>query len=173
MNMKSLVSRTYQCWHFLLLAALGLVLALMSTTPAAAHSDLISSDPSDGETLGEAPQSVRLWFEKEIDFFESTVAVFDSNERQVDLGDSSVNPDDRHELRVSLPTELNPGEYSVRWAVVDDLDGHPIEGEYSFIIEGPPTDTTIPSTGLILLTVGLAVAILFGVIVFSRRSVNT
>ncbi len=170
--MKSLASQIYKCRQLLLLLVISTILPLISATPAAAHSDLISSDPSDGETLGEAPQSVRLWFEKEIDFFESTVAVFDSNERQVDLGDSSVNPDDRHELRVSLPNELNPGEYSVRWDVVDDLDGHPIEGQYSFIIEGPPADTTIPSTGLILLTVGLAVAILLGVIVFSRRSVN-
>jgi hypothetical protein len=149
-----------------------LVLPLISVLPAAAHSDLISSDPSDSETLGEAPQSVRLWFEKEIDFFESTVAVFDSNERQVDLGDSSVNPDDRHELRVNLPNELNPGEYSVRWDVVDDLDGHPIKGEYSFTIEGPPAGMTFSSSGLILLVVGLAVLVLLGAIAFSWRSAN-
>jgi methionine-rich copper-binding protein CopC len=145
---------------------------LISAIPAAAHSDLVGSDPTDGETLDEAPQTVRLWFEEEIDLFESTVAVFDSNERQVDLGDSEVNPDDRHELRVSLPTELNSGEYSVRWAVVDDLDGHPIEGEYGFLIEGPPADTTLPSTGLILIAVGFAVVVLLGVVTFSRRSAN-
>ncbi|MFQ5922389.1 MAG: copper resistance protein CopC [Anaerolineales bacterium] len=167
--MKSLSSRIYECRHLLLLAALSSVLPLMSAIPAAAHSDLVASDPSASEILGVAPETVCLWFEKEIDFFESTVAVFDSKGRQVDLGDSEVNPDDRRELRVNLPTDLKPGEYSVRWAVVDDLDGHPIEGEYSFTIEGPSTDTTLPSTGLILLTVGVAVVVMIGVMAIARR----
>ncbi len=119
------------------------------------------------------PQEVRLRFAKEIDFFESTVAVFDEAARQVDLRDARVNPDDRHEIRFSLPSDLAPGKYRVRWIAVDDIDAHTIEGDLSFTIDGPPTDTAqpeLPAINLALVAAGIVSLALVGGILFLRRS---
>ena len=120
-------------------ALLGsIALAILITGSAAAHLNLARSIPGDGDILGSSPDIVQLWFNEELDTFESEVSVFDSINIQVDLGDSCVDPEDRRELSVGLPNSLSPGEYTAVWIAVDDNDSHPISGEIEFTIKANP-----------------------------------
>ena len=113
-----------------------LLALLLLTQPVAAHQDLERAEPGFDAVLNEPPTAVRLWFAGELDSFESTLAVYDAHDRQIDLGDAGISLEDRRLLRVSLPADLLPGQYTVRWTAVDDEDAHPVQGEYTFIIAG-------------------------------------
>lgn len=115
-----------------------LLALLLSAMPVAAHQDLERAEPGFDAVLNVPPTVVRLWFAGELDSFESTLAVYEAHDRQIDLGDANVSSDDRRLLWVSLPGDLRPGQYTVRWSAVDDEDAHPVQGEYSFTIAGTP-----------------------------------
>jgi methionine-rich copper-binding protein CopC len=80
-----------------------------------------------------SPPAVRIWFDGQIEPVFSKVRVEDADRRQVDKGDSRVDPDDRTLLEVGLPP-LGPGKYRVYWSVVA-RDGHRTEGDYSFRVK--------------------------------------
>lgn len=158
----------------LLLISLGVPLSLLLTAPAEAHFDLIRSEPRDGEVLKSSPERVHLWFEGELDTFESIVAVFDEFGKQVDLVDAMVSLDDRTELRVSLP-DLPAGEYAVRYTAVDDKDGHTVEGELTFMIAN--AQPTIAQSGLgakerLWLAAGFVIVVLLGILILRYRTVR-
>ncbi|MBW8011510.1 MAG: hypothetical protein FVQ83_09775 [Chloroflexi bacterium] len=67
-----------------------------------AHSSVTRSKPSDGEIVDESPEVVQIWFELELDTFESSIVVLDSNWSRVDLDDSRVNTAERSEMVDSL-----------------------------------------------------------------------
>ena len=113
-----------------------LLALLLLIQPVAAHQDLERAEPGFDTVLNEPPTVVRLWFAGELDSFESTLVVYDAHDRQIDLGDVGISLEDRRLLRVSLPADLVPGQYTVRWTAVDDEDAHPVQGEYTFIIAG-------------------------------------
>lgn len=151
-----------------------MLLSFLWTAPAEAHFDLIRSKPRDGEVLSSAPEMVHLWFEGELDTFESVVAVFDGDGKQVDKVDAMVSLDDYTELRVGLP-DLPPGEYAIRYTAVDDKDGHAIDGELTFTIAG--AQSTIAQSGIgaterLWIEGGLAVVVLFGILLLRRRLVR-
>jgi len=132
---------------------------------AAAHLDIKNSVPSKGETLEVTPEFVQVWFNEELDTFESSIAVFDSNNIQVDLGDYRVNPSNRTEIQVSLPKNLPSGEYTIRWTAVDNEDGHPIEGDIQFIIKGAfPQSEQLPSLNP---TIVISLFLLGGIVTLS------
>lgn len=158
-------------------AVLLALLLLVWPAPAAAHLDLERSEPADGATLDIPPEVVRLWFSDELDTFESTVGVFDSAGRQVDLGDAQVSLEDRTLMQVSLPAELPPGTYTVRWTAADDADGHPVDGELTFTVVGTSAPTVNRSVGGRSTTVILIVAAVFvifaGTWLLRRQPSNT
>jgi len=154
---------------------LMVVFSLIWTKKVAAHLDLISTFPADGSVLEGSPVLVTLTFNEEIDTFESVLAVFDSSGRQVDLGDSSVSLEDRTQISVGVPGDLAPDTYTVRWTIVDDADGHPIEGQSVFTIAETPgsSEEASPPTWLMILIVGILVlAILTNIWLARRRKQN-
>jgi len=114
-----------------------LLALLLSALPVSAHQDLERAEPGYDAVLDVPPAVVRLWFTSELDIFESTLAVYDAHDRQIDLGDANVSSEDRRLLQVSLQRDLRPGQYTVLWTAVDDEDAHPVQEEYSFTIVGP------------------------------------
>ncbi|MFQ5614482.1 MAG: copper resistance protein CopC, partial [Anaerolineae bacterium] len=145
---------------FNLALILAILLAFLRLGPVMAHLDLNRSEPADGAVLETSPPVVRLWFNEELDTFESSVAVFDSAGRRVDLDDARVSLEDRTLMQVSLPADLPPGGYAARWTAVDDADGHAVEGELTFTIAGKPTQKAtglaLPqsTTGILVIAVG-------------------
>jgi len=151
---------------------LSLLVALSLPGNAVAHLDLKRSDPANGEIFDTPPKLVHLWFNAELDRFESSVAVFDLMMNQVDLGDSRVNPEDRYEMQVSLLNSLPPGVYTIKWIAVDDKDGHPIEGEIGFTVKGSllqPDRLTISSSAIYIYVFLFAGIVIFIVLHYRQR----
>src|SRR5262249_2643680 len=126
--------------------ALGLVLALFALVPlgpghslipvASAHAILVRSDPEATAQLQAPPSQVRLWFSEDVNPGTSRVVVVDPTNRQVDGGDSHVNPGDSTEIDVSLPL-LSSGTYIVTYQTQSADDGHVSGGSYIFRILRP------------------------------------
>jgi len=112
-------------------------LMFMHTSTAAAHSEMVKSEPQDGESLDQSPAQVTAWFSEELDSGSSTLRVFDSQNNQVDNSDGGVDLNDLDHLSmvVSLPP-LQAGTYSVHWVSVSAEDGDEEEGDFSFIVSG-------------------------------------
>ena len=114
-------------------ALLGLLLTV-SLFPSSAwgHAFPDHSDPRVGSTVKTPPSKVQIWFDGGIEPLFSSLQVFDANRKQVDKGDSQVDPKDNTVLEVSLPP-LPAGTYTVVWSVIA-LDTHHTEGQFKFTI---------------------------------------
>lgn len=116
------------------LIALFFLIAFIS--PASAHTSLVSSNPSSGIDLSEAPAEVRLVFNEDLLLLGSEnpnqLEVLNSSGEKVSGAVEVVGP----EIFVAIDKELAvSGEYSVAYRVVSS-DGHPVEGKYNFTITG-------------------------------------
>ncbi|MGC5171245.1 copper resistance CopC family protein [Microbacterium sp. DT81.1] len=137
-------------------AALTFAVAVVTgmATPAAAHDDLVSSTPTGGETVTEAPASVSLTFSGDLlDGGASAVLieVTDGAGTVVNEGDAAIEG-----ATVTQPvrTGLPAGDYTVTWRVVSS-DGHPIASDFHFFIAEAaapavaptpsPSETTTPT----------------------------
>jgi len=138
---------------------MAFISACVLVSPALAHLDLVATNPVEGQILDSVPKLVQLWFNEDLDPFESAIVVRDANGAQVDLGNFELAQGDRTEMRVGLPDDLAAGTYSVQWNAVHDADGHPITGEFSFRIKsaspGSQTETATFPVVLIVLAVGI------------------
>jgi len=159
------------------LSSLGVLLA----GQAAAHADLVSSDPADGAVLTSPPPVITLTF--------SDPLFTDGVQMSLVAADGSVIPSDPPQVSdaaVSLawPPTAGSGTYEVGYRVVSE-DGHPVSGAISFTIEeesssAQPTVTTEPAPAVpvtestsvlplvLALLAALAVAIV-GALAFGRR----
>lgn len=133
------------------LLSLLLVALIMLLVPrvALAHASLVRADPAPGAVLADGPAYVTIWFAEPVEPRFSSIRVLDSSGRQVDSGDSAVLPSDPKALSVSLRT-LASGTYTVAWRNVSALDGHPLQGSYSFAVgegsvSGPAGEAGVPS----------------------------
>jgi len=113
--------------------AAGVMLLLRVVAPAWAHVFPDHSDPRVGHTLDASPQSVRVWFDGDLEPVFSTMRVENASRQRVDQGDVKIDPHDPTELEVSLP-RLPSGTYQVFWSAVA-RDGHRTEGSFPFNVK--------------------------------------
>jgi methionine-rich copper-binding protein CopC len=99
---------------------------------ARAHAFPDHSEPRVGHTLDTAPDTVRVWFDGDIEPIFSTMRVETATKQRIDKGDPQVDPGDSTLLEVHVPP-LPSGEYHVFWSVVA-RDGHRTEGSFPFQI---------------------------------------
>ena len=115
----------------LVVAAFGIGLALVSgvvfAKPAAAHAELRSSDPANGQLLQSAPDHIELNFTEPPDVGLTTVGVVDSSGASVPTGPPERPPGSSKEIRVSLDP-VPDGVYTVTWRTVSATDGHVTAG---------------------------------------------
>ena len=123
-------------------AVLTFAALLLVAGPASAHDQLLSSDPEDGATLAEQPTSISLTF---------SAPPLDTGIEVALVGPDGTTAQG-HDIQVAdnvvtaqLAPDLPPGEYDVAWHVVSS-DGHPIDGELTYVVEGEaePTETAQP-----------------------------
>jgi copper transport protein len=101
-------------------------------SPAAAHAELLETQPAAGEQLDTAPDQVVLRYSETVDPFDDAIEVFDADGDQVETSDPG-HPDGEPKLvAVDLPA-LEDGAYVVTWRVASE-DSHPIRGAYTFRI---------------------------------------
>lgn len=120
------------------LAAVALTLGLAA--PAAAHAELISTDPTEGSVVDDAPDLVTLTFNEPVRLTSQKIAVYDDQGDEVASTAKAVDA----EVRVELPdaATLEDGTYVVAWNIVS-ADGHPIGGALTFSV-GAPSATVEP-----------------------------
>lgn len=107
------------------------VLAL--SAPAFAHSFLVEATPSSKDHVATSPKIVKLRFGGGVEPAYSKLTI-ESPDGKV-LGQGSIGvPDKPRELSVESP-DLAPGKYIVRYRVLS-TDGHIVEGNYEFTVDG-------------------------------------
>ncbi|MFS0867730.1 copper resistance protein CopC [Microbacterium sp. 179-B 1A2 NHS] len=114
------------------LAALGLAaLLLLPAAPAAAHDELVSSDPADEAVLGETPEQITLTFSNTplTEPGSTEIAVFDQDCVSIAEGDPVV---DGVQVTQAITGPVEGAVY-VAWRVVSS-DGHPISDELEFSV---------------------------------------
>ncbi len=128
-----------------LTAALGLGLlgVLATATPAAAHDELIASDPADGTTVSALPPELTLTFSSfPLDEPGATLLeVTDAAGADLAVGEPVV---DGTAVTQALEGDVS-GEVTVVWKVVSS-DGHPIDGELRFEVAGAATSSPTPES---------------------------
>lgn len=152
-----------------ILASIALLLG--TVTLAAAHAELIHSDPAHGEQRAQSPQHVTAWFDEELDTRKSMLQVFDLEDRQVDEGNGHVDLEDPDHASMIVPLpELSEGVYIVRWKAVTIDDDVVTEGEFNFIVGNAEPRVQAPRNGVSPL-VYLAAGLFVGLMVITVRLV--
>lgn len=126
--------------------ALAFTAALLagSASPAAAHDGLVSSTPSGGETIAEAPSTVVLTFSGEILAGSPSAVIIEVTDPAgavVSEGDTAV---DGVTVTQQLTPDLPAGDYTVTWRVVSS-DGHPISSDFHFFIAETADSAVAPT----------------------------
>lgn len=122
----------------LMLAGMGLLGAAGS---AAAHNELIGSDPADGATVASSPARVALTFNQAVKPGFSNVIVTGPNQTQWQAGAAAEEG-----ATVSMP--IRPlelaGQYTIAYQVLS-ADGHPVRGAVRFTFAIPDTGAAMQS----------------------------
>jgi hypothetical protein len=112
-----------------------------SAAPAAAHTQLVSSSPEAGATVG-SPASVSLTFNEALLNIGAQIAVLDAQGGDYASGGVYFPEPSTAQVDVS---PLSPGPYTAQWRVVAG-DGHAVEGTLSFAVVAPmPAPSETPS----------------------------
>lgn len=124
----------------LLAAVLLSVLALFgASAPAAAHDELVATDPPADATLDALPPQLALTFSAEL------LGEAGANEVQVTDAAGTVLNDGPAVVTGTTVTQTLAGDargpIRVLWRVVSS-DGHPISGEFAFTVSAPAPVTT-------------------------------
>jgi methionine-rich copper-binding protein CopC len=116
---------------------LSCVLAIAAFTlpgAASAHAFPQRSEPAVGATIANAPATMKIWFNSDLEPLFDKLVVKDAAGKVVSRGNPKVDEDNRSLLEVGL-TPLPPGTYHVHWHVTSK-DGHHTEGDFSFTVNG-------------------------------------
>lgn len=122
-------------------AVLTFVALLLVGGPASAHDQLLSSDPEDGATLDQHPASITLTFSSSPLDTGIEVALMGPDGTTTKGQDIQV---DDEVVTARLDGDLPAGAYDVAWHVVSS-DGHPIDGEFSYVVEEAAGPSETPS----------------------------
>lgn len=121
--------------------------ALLWAPAAAAHDDLVGSDPAPDSTVADLPEQVTLTFSGEVlaEAGTAVVAVADATGSALQVGDPVVSgPVVTQPLIGAVSGGAVSGPVTVQWRVVS-ADGHPISGAFGFVVTAPapsPSSTT-------------------------------
>lgn len=116
------------------LALLAAALAAVLAQPAHAHPQLTGSEPQDGATVTEPPESVRLEFDEPI----APQQIRISDPADTDLADGDPQANDTT-VRQSMRQPTRTGSHTIAYRV-EAADGHIARGQIGFTYTGPTTD---------------------------------
>ncbi|WP_436703047.1 copper resistance CopC/CopD family protein [Geodermatophilus sp. CPCC 205761] len=114
----------------LLLLGAWLVAGVGTASPAAAHAELVSTDPGEGARLEQAPAEVTLTFTEGVSLGAGYARVLDAAGERVDAGTATV---EGAAVVIPLRSDLGDDGYLVTYRVVS-ADSHPISGAFSFVV---------------------------------------
>ena len=112
---------------------------LAGDRPAAAHAAFVAASPRPGTGAPQAPGAVVLRFSEPLVRRLSRIEVLDGKGSDVGEGATAAVEGDELAMQRRLGL-LPPGPYTVRWTTVSTLDGHRLQGSYSFGVGTGATD---------------------------------
>jgi copper transport protein len=125
---------------------LGLALALVGASPAAAHASLASTDPPQNQVLASAPDAITLTFTEAVRPVAPRIKVIGPDRSVVSAGAPSTNGT---KLVIPLGKDAGKGTYLVTFRVIS-ADSHPIGGSFVFHVGAPSVDP--PQEGEVAVT---------------------
>ncbi len=112
-----------------------LVINLAQSGAVTGHASFVRADPAPGSTLKQAPKVVRAFFDDELDLNGSTISVWDTHGKRVDLGKGGVDRSDKkHQSMIVRLKPLGPGTYTVKWKAFTSDDNKTVEGTFQFTV---------------------------------------
>ena len=123
------------------LAVLAALITLLFSvaSPAAAHTELTSSDPANGAVVNGPPSTISLTFNEPPLAEGLAVQVAALDGPQVEVGKPTLKGST---VTVTWPASANSGEYSISYRVVAD-DGHPVTGQIAFSITAASSSPSV------------------------------
>jgi len=111
------------------------VLLALALTPAVAraHATLVRAVPPARAVVRVPPRQAQLWFSEPLEAAYSTMSIW-TDATRVTSDAPAVSPENPRLLWVALPP-LARGAYVVKYRVLS-VDGHVVEGSYSFRVGG-------------------------------------
>jgi len=139
-----------RCFRHIHALAIGLTCGLLLTMPvtAVAHAELETASPPPDGAVTSLPPTMVLTFTEEITPGAASVQVTGPDGDRVDQGNAAVDLTDpeRVTVRVSL-FGGGPGEYTVHWETVSNIDGDSTAGDYVFSVSPRQASSAEPSVG--------------------------
>jgi copper transport protein len=114
----------------------GIVLLCRDVRPAAAHANLVQSDPPAQSSVTQAPAQIQLLFSEALEPRFIEVSVLDRDRKRVDAEDARLLEGTNDTVVASLGS-LPPGLYTISWQVVSAVDGHTTRGLVPFNVGDP------------------------------------
>lgn len=125
-----------------LLAAVGII--VIPVGGASAHASLVSSSPTSGAVVGDAPDELVLEFDESVTLDLGGVELTDAAGGAIDIAEADGSGSSKLVVR-DLP-DLSDGVYVVVWQV-SSSDGHPARGAFTFQVGS--ASGVVDSDGLI------------------------
>jgi methionine-rich copper-binding protein CopC len=122
-------------------ALLAVLLVLLSALPAAAHAELTSSRPGNGDRVTSPPSEVELTFSDPLEAQFTRVAVVDDAGTPYQDGEPAVSGSTVTQRVSGLPAA---GRFTISYRVVS-ADGHPVTGKVRFVVTAPTASAATPS----------------------------
>jgi copper transport protein len=108
---------------------------------SSAHAYIKKSTPFENQILTNPPNKVSIEFNETIQTSFHSLRVSDMNGKQVDKGDSHIDPKNSSIIECGVKSHLPDGTYRIEWKVVSS-DGHPVEGVIPFGVGQVSVDQT-------------------------------
>lgn len=133
-------SRAVHAW---LLATLTALLVIMvDTSTAQAHTELLAASPEAGSELGERPDEIVLTFDEPIEPAGDALVLTDGDGVEHEL-EAEVGPEP-NQLRSDVPEEVVVGQQLLSWRFISG-DGHVQEDELEFVVAAPAGGSEEPA----------------------------
>lgn len=117
-------------------AAFTLLLAISLSNSAFAHSHFGGSNPADGDIITEPLYEIILNFDGKIEQG-SFIDVTTTSGQVIELQDTIIG---EGTLTGTVDEPLPNDEYQVNWSIIS-VDGHPLEGDFSFTVNAPISES--------------------------------
>lgn len=159
-----------------------LLLMVVPASPAAAHNALVGSDPMADAVIAEAPKTITLTFNEDVQDFNPLVAVTVGEATPIEITPNVAGPVVTASLsRLDIPaTNGEPVLWRIGYRVVS-ADGHPVSGIVNFSVgdgqAAQPSSTPVadtvesdgPRTGLIIgIAAGGVIAVALAILWWRR-----
>ncbi|KPI24473.1 copper resistance protein CopC [Actinobacteria bacterium OK074] len=125
-----MTGRTRRLRNGLPFLLLLLLYGVVGASPAAAHTELVSSTPKAGAKLAKVPARLTLVFDEDVD--PADVRVLTPDGDHLPVSRAAGRP--RTTVRVALPQSGARNPLALTWSAVDEEDGHVTSGQLSFTI---------------------------------------